>query len=107
MATDRADRYSTSRERQRPEKSVRVPIVENPNIALERLVERWCDRREYAVLSLVLPAYCSNNGLTDGWTDLRDALRTAYGSARDRLPSEERDEIKRIYVQIDIALRER
>lgn len=78
-------------------------MTADPNDAIKILVDRWCDRREYGPLAWVLPAWISNSGLTDGWVELRDALRTTYGACRD-LPPEERDELKRIVVQIDVAL---
>jgi hypothetical protein len=45
--------------------------------ALRTLIERWCDMRELAPHSRVLPGYLALNGLTDGWTDLLDALKSA------------------------------
>ena len=39
------------------------------------LVEAWCDRRCLYPLSIVLPAYVSFNGLTDGWGELLSALK--------------------------------
>jgi len=78
----------------------------NPNEDIRRLVDAWCDRRELAALAYVLPACTSNNGLTDGWTELRDALRHAYAMCR-HLPDAERDLLKTIYVEIDVALRNR
>jgi hypothetical protein len=45
-------------------------------IALRRMVERWCDERKFDALSRLLPGYLSLNGLTDGWANLHDALKT-------------------------------
>jgi hypothetical protein len=80
--------------------------MEDPNPIIERLVEAWCDRREYRALSILLPAWSSNNGLTDGWEHLRDNLKHAYAMC-PHLPADERDTIKRVYVDIDHALRNR
>ena len=44
--------------------------------ALRQLIERWCDERELSALSLLLPGYLSLNGLTDGWVNLYDALKS-------------------------------
>jgi hypothetical protein len=74
------------------------------NATIERLLECWCDRREYGALAAVLPAWTANNGLTDGWIALRDALRHVY-AACTHLPSDERDVMKRCIVAIDAAMR--
>lgn len=73
---------------------------------LQSLIERWCDRREYRALSEVLPAWINNNGLTDGWAELHDALKRCYASSTS-LPSEERESLKALYVAIDVMLRNR
>jgi len=69
-------------------------------------VIRWCDRRDYTALAYVLPAWIGNNGLTDGSENLKDALRHAYAMCT-HLPADERDTLKKIYVSIDVALRNR
>lgn len=76
----------------------------NPEI--RQLVERWCDRRELGALASLLPAWLANNGLTDGWEILHDALKHTYAMGRD-LPPDERDTLKRLYVAVDVALRHR
>jgi uncharacterized membrane-anchored protein len=78
-------------------------VSDNLNEDLNVLVDNWCARKEYAALSLVLPAWLSNNGLTDGWVELRDALKHAYVMLKD-LPCDERDLLKKFYVQIDYSL---
>jgi hypothetical protein len=70
------------------------------------LIDRWCDRREYRALHIVLGGWFAMNGLSDGWAGLRDALRSAYALCPN-LPAEERELLKTWYVQIDIALRDR
>jgi hypothetical protein len=42
---------------------------------LDRLVDGWCERRALRPLSIILRAYPMTSPLTDGWYDLRDALR--------------------------------
>ncbi len=54
---------------------------------VSRLIDAWCDRRELRGLAGLLPAWLSNNGLTDGWADLLKALRAL--SATLVLPEEE------------------
>lgn len=46
-------------------------------VTLRALIERWCDERKLGALSLVLPGYLSLNGLTDGWVNLYDSLKSA------------------------------
>ena len=75
------------------------------NNEIRRLVEGWCDRREYGPLSAILTPWLYNNGLTDGWSDLADALRTTANSKG--LPHEERHTLKRLWVEIDTVLRTR
>ena len=45
-------------------------------VALRQMIERWCDDRKFAALSQILPGYLSLNGLTDGWANLYDALKS-------------------------------
>lgn len=69
------------------------------NAPLARLVGAWCDRRALGPLATLLPSYVSNNGLTDGWGELLDALRTLRGS--HALPSEEHSQIERLVVLVE------
>ena len=80
--------------------------MENLNKEIETLVVRWCERRDYVSLAHVLPAWIWNNGLTDGWENLMSALRHAYAMCT-HLPPDERDTLKKSYVAIDVALRNR
>jgi hypothetical protein len=58
-----------------------------------KLLESWCDRREYRALGAVLPAWLAANSLTDGSSGLRGALRTAY-TLCGHLPNREREMLK-------------
>jgi hypothetical protein len=78
-------------------------VIDNLSENLKALIDKWCARKEYSALALVLPAWISNSGLTDGWANLRDALKHAYVMLND-LPIEERALLKQFYVQIDYAL---
>lgn len=78
----------------------------DPNEEIRVLVERWCDRREYGALANLLPAWLGNNGLTDGWSMLHDDLKHTY-AAGNNLPADERDTLKKVYVAIDVSLRNR
>lgn len=71
------------------------PENEHPvNGPLERLIDRWCDRRDLRPLALLLPSYVSNFGLTDDWARVMEALRDLR--ARGRLPETEQAEIERL-----------
>jgi hypothetical protein len=65
------------------------------NAEIRQLVDGWCDRRELGALASLLPAWLANNGLTDGWEILRDALKHTYAAGRN-LPPDERDTLKRL-----------
>ena len=78
---------------------------EDINNEIRTLVEAWCDRREFGALGGLLPHWVANNGLTDGWTELAAALRSA--STNQILPADERDTLKRLWVELDTALRTR
>lgn len=43
---------------------------------LDRLVDRWCERRALRPLSILLRAYPMVSPLSDGWHELRTALRS-------------------------------
>ena len=53
--------------------------------ALRQLIERWCDERKLGALSLLLPGYLSLNGLTDGWANLYDALKSTRSLGHEAL----------------------
>jgi hypothetical protein len=74
------------------------------NQQITALVEAWCDRRQLGALAELLPPWLSNNGLTDGWADLASALR---GLANSGLPPDERETLKRLWIEVDMALRNR
>jgi hypothetical protein len=74
----------------------------NDQIAL--LIENWCQRRELTALATVLPAWVGNNRLTDGWSELGLALRSASTLS---IPAEEREAAKRLWIEIDTAINRR
>jgi hypothetical protein len=84
---------------------VRPMAMENINNEIRALVEAWCDRREYGALSGLLPWWISNNGMTDGWAGLADALR--HVSNYHNLPAHDRETLKRLWVELDTILRNR
>jgi hypothetical protein len=64
------------------------------NEVLDQLIDGWCDRRELGALARVLPAHRANNGLTDGWSDLLEALRTLR--ADRSLPGDEQRKVDQL-----------
>lgn len=46
------------------------------------LIDAWCERRELGALARLLPAWIGNNGLTDGWGEVWEALRTVRADCR-------------------------
>lgn len=72
------------------------------NGPLEQLIGAWCERRDLRPLATVLPAYTSNNGLTDGWGDLMEALRTLR--ADSYLPEEEQAVVERLLPLVEKAV---
>lgn len=61
---------------------------------LRRLIDAWCDRRELKHLALLLPAYTSNFGLTDGWAGVMETLYDLR--ATRQLPQDEQAEVERL-----------
>jgi hypothetical protein len=56
-------------------------------VEVSGLIDAWCDRRELRALARLLPAWLANNGLTDGWREVLEALSAIR--ADDRLPYDE------------------
>jgi hypothetical protein len=52
------------------------------NAVLGSLIEAWCDRRDLRPLAILLPAYTSNDGLTDGWAAVLQAVYDARSFGR-------------------------
>jgi hypothetical protein len=75
------------------------------NERITSLVHRWCDRRQLGALAGLLPPWLYNNGMTDGWEELASALRRM--SNAESLPHEERDELKELWIELDMVLRNR
>lgn len=76
------------------------------NNEMRTIFDAWCERKDLRALAGgLLFAWISNNGLTDGWHDLCQALRTASNDAS--LPASERDALKRLWLEVDEMLRSR
>ena len=75
------------------------------NDKLAKIVGTWCDRRDLGPLAVLLPAWLNNNGLTDGWATLADALQTL--STWPKLPEIERTALKLLWIEVDAAVKNR
>lgn len=53
------------------------------------LIDRWCERRELQPLRRLLNGQASINGLTDGWIEIRDELRTIRAQDKAVLRNDE------------------
>lgn len=81
-------------------------MTEDPNELIKSLIDNWCDRRELAALANLLPCWLANDGLTDGWCNLRSAPKHTHSVDRD-LPDEERDRLKQAVDVVDGMLARR
>jgi len=61
-------------------------VANEPNVVVELLVDRWCERRALGPLRCVLTAW-PNFGLTDGYGALRNALANVRSISRGELDS--------------------
>ena len=75
------------------------------NDKLAKFADTWCERRDLGPLAVLLPAWLNNNGLTDGWAALADALHIL--STWPKLPEVERAAIKLLWIEVDTAVRSR
>jgi hypothetical protein len=58
---------------------------------LRVLVDRWCGERQLSALSRLLPVYLSHNGLTDGWANLLEGLKSARALGHEPFNSDDWD----------------
>jgi hypothetical protein len=66
---------------------------------IEELVGRWCDRRDYRSLRLILSGWPRVSGLTDEWARLMEALRSLR--ADRRLPADEQEAVERLVIEVE------
>jgi hypothetical protein len=80
-----------------------VGVADNDVLAdVSGLIDAWCDRRELRALARLLPAWLANDGLTDGWAGVLDALRTIC--ADGSLPGDEAIVVDRCIVAVETAV---
>ena len=75
--------------------------------AVERLIDRWCERRALRALRYVLPGWTAWNGLTDGTALLMDGLEKVRALARDELTDEESEIIDAAVSELQHAVHRR
>ncbi len=63
---------------------------------LRRLVDAWCDRRALRPLSLILNPYLAFDGLTGGWGEILDALKSIRAECRADLLGTEMDAVENL-----------
>lgn len=68
---------------------------------LQKLIERWCHRRDLEALSILLPAYILVDppGFTDDWARVLEALYDLRASRL--LPDDEKAELERVIVLVE------
>ena len=69
---------------------------------MSKLIDAWCDRRELRGLALFLPAWLANNGLTDGWVDVLQALRAVRADIT--LPEDEATVLEQSIATVERAV---
>jgi hypothetical protein len=85
----------------------RILEMTGPRLAelLRLLVDGWCERRALEPLAVLLPAYLAFSGLTDSWTDLRDAIDRLRGLGPGALTDGERAAVAEARALIHQALK--
>jgi hypothetical protein len=71
---------------------------------LDSLADRFCERRALDCLLRFLPAYFAPNGLTDGWEACRTALADTQALCRDRMTSDEAEDVQKAILLLDRML---
>lgn len=71
-----------------------------------QLIDCWCERRALKPLRWVLSAW-PHNGLTDGISDLLEALRTARALGKAEIAPPEEDMLNQAIAEITKALDQR
>ncbi len=65
------------------------------------LIDRWCERRELQPLRRLPNGQASINGLTDGWIEMRDELRTIRAKDKAVLKNDEMDVVIELIQDIE------
>lgn len=73
---------------------------------LKKLVDDWCDRKEYTLLRIILPAYPRVSGLTDEWGELAAALKMIRERCQKKLSPEEQEIVKELHLTAEWVLRQ-
>ena len=57
--------------------------------AMKDIINAWCEQKNLVPLSYILWPYLTFSGLTDSWSELRDALRSIRAMCREKISTEE------------------
>jgi hypothetical protein len=74
---------------------------------LNSVIDGWCDQRNYKLLAQLLPSYVACNGLTDGFEDLRFALKSVRSAGYDEIGEQDWYVLDELIRAIDFALKNR
>lgn len=74
---------------------------------MNSLADRLCQRRAYKCLFRFLPAYFAPNGLTDGWEQSREALKTVRALCKNELTEDEHNDLHKATNILDRMLENR
>jgi hypothetical protein len=72
--------------------------------AYRGLLDCWCARRCFKALLYALPGFFAFNGMTDGWGEVRYALRRVRGLVSEELTAGEIDTIGDLLACVDSLL---
>jgi len=75
--------------------------------ALNSLIERWCDERRLDALAKILPSFLAFNGLSDGWYELSEALKTARGLGHAAFSPSDWEVLNDLIHAADLAIKRR
>ena len=65
-----------------------------PFAIIEKLIDRWCDRRALKPLRHLLPVYPLNSVLSDGWFQLYRGLKDVKVFCKDELLPDESEMLR-------------
>jgi hypothetical protein len=71
---------------------------------LDKLVDGWCERRALVPLRTILPAYPMMSPLSDGWFELRNALRNLRCLRQPVVTDQEATDVEEALRTVELAL---
>ncbi len=82
----------------------RMTTESEPFTSLDRLVDGWCQRRALRPLSIILRVYPMTSPLSDGWHELRRALRDVRCLGEPHLTDPEAEVVESALRSVERAL---